>query len=101
VAGAFTDAKRPKPGLFKATARGTLFLDELDALPLPLQSKVLKAIEEKRIRRLGAVTGHAVDGKQIAAAQVDLDARVAEGRFRLELYHHLAVVLLALPSADM
>jgi two-component system response regulator HydG len=99
VAGAFTDAKRPKPGLFKATARGTLFLDELDALPL--QSKVLKAIEEKRIRRLGAVTGHAVDGKQIAAAQVDLDARVAEGRFRLELYHHLAVVLLALPSADM
>ena len=55
-AGAFTDAKRAKPGLFEAAARGTLFLDEIDALPVLLQSKLLKAIEEKRIRRLGAVT---------------------------------------------
>src|SRR5215468_7692398 len=54
-AGAFTDARRAKPGLFEAAARGSLFLDEIDALPTTLQSKLLKAIEEKRVRRLGAV----------------------------------------------
>ena len=55
-AGAFTDAKRAKPGLFEAAAGGTLFLDEIDALPLALQGKLLKAIEEKSVRRLGAVS---------------------------------------------
>ena len=54
-AGAFTDAKRAKPGLFEVATGGTLFLDEIDALPLSLQSKLLKVIEEKTIRRLGAV----------------------------------------------
>jgi transcriptional regulator with PAS, ATPase and Fis domain len=54
-AGAFTDARRAKPGLFEAAAHGTLFLDEVDALPLTLQSKLLKAIEEKQVRRLGAI----------------------------------------------
>jgi len=96
-AGAFTDAKRAKSGLFEAAARGTLFLDEIDALPLLLQSKLLKAVEAKRIRRLGAVAEHAVDVKLIAATQADLQARVAEGRFRLDLYHRLSVLLLALP----
>src|SRR5215475_12590835 len=84
-AGAFTDARRPKPGLFEAAAGGTLFLDEIEALPLLLQSKLLKAIEEKSIRRLGAVTEHAVDVKLIAATQADLNARVAGGPFRLDL----------------
>ena len=54
-AGAFTDAKRAKPGLFEAAAGGTLFLDEIDALPLALQGKLLTAIEAKRVRRVGAV----------------------------------------------
>src|SRR5262245_37604332 len=56
-AGAFTDAKRAKPGLMESASGGTLFLDEIDALPLPLQSKLLSAIEEKCVRRLGAVEG--------------------------------------------
>ena len=62
-AGAFTDARRAKPGLWETASGGTLFLDEVAELPLPLQSKLLKAIEEKRVRRLGAVTERAVDVK--------------------------------------
>src|SRR5438093_9232515 len=96
-AGAFSDARRPKPGLFQAAAGGTLFLDEIDALPLSLQHKLLKAIEEKRIRRLGAVRERLVDVKLIAATQVDLNARVREGHFRADLYHRLAVILLHIP----
>ena len=96
-AGAFTDAKRAKPGLFEAAARGTLFLDEIDALPVLLQSKLLKAIEEKQMRRLGAVAERPVDVKIIAATAADLHARTADGRFRLDLYHRLAVLLIALP----
>jgi DNA-binding NtrC family response regulator/predicted ATPase/class 3 adenylate cyclase len=95
-AGAFTDAKRAKPGLFEAASGGTLFLDEIDALPLPLQGKFLKAIEEKRLRRLGAVADHPVDVKLIAATQMGLSGRVVEGRFRTDLYHRLAVVILEL-----
>ena len=75
-AGAFTDAKRAKPGLFEAASGGTLFLDEIDSLSLPVQSKVLKAIEEKRVRRLGAVAPRDVDVKLIAATQKDLQALV-------------------------
>jgi two-component system, NtrC family, response regulator AtoC len=96
-AGTFTDAKRAKPGLMESASRGTLFLDEIDALPLPLQSKLLSAIEEKRVRRLGAVEGRQLDVKLIAATPTDLSVRVAEGRFRADLYHHLAVVILEIP----
>jgi DNA-binding NtrC family response regulator/predicted ATPase/class 3 adenylate cyclase len=95
-AGAFTDAKRAKLGLFEAASGGTLFLDEIDALPLPLQGKFLKAIEEKRLRRLGAVVDHPVDVKLIVATQMGLCGRVVEGRFRADLYHRLAVVILEL-----
>ena len=97
AAGAFTDAKRPKPGLFEVASGGTLFLDEIDALPLSLQGKLLKVIEEKRVRRLGAITDQAVDVKLIAATQADLRARIAEGRFRADLYYRLAVILLEMP----
>jgi two-component system, NtrC family, response regulator AtoC len=96
-AGAFTDAKRPKPGLFEAASGGTLFLDEIDALPLALQGKLLTAIEAKRVRRVGAVVEHAVDVKLIAATQVALSAQVEAGQFRADLYHRLAVVVLELP----
>jgi transcriptional regulator with PAS, ATPase and Fis domain len=78
-AGAFTDARRAKPGLFQAAAGDTLFLDEIDALPVSLQHKLLKAIEEKRIRRLGAVREHLVDVKLIVATQTDLNARILDG----------------------
>jgi DNA-binding NtrC family response regulator len=96
-AGAFTDAKRAKPGLFEAASGGTLFLDEIAALPLPLQSKCLRAIEAKRVRRVGAVVEHPLDVKLIAATQVELSGHVEAGRFRADLYHRLAVVVLALP----
>ena len=95
--GAFTDAKRAKPGLFEAASRGTLFLDEIDALPQVLQGKLLTALESKRVRRLGAVTERVVDVKLIAATNAVLPEVVAAGRFRADLYHRLAVVVLGLP----
>jgi DNA-binding NtrC family response regulator/tetratricopeptide (TPR) repeat protein len=96
-AGAFTDAKRMKPGLFEAASGGTLFLDEVDSLSAPVQSKLLKAIEEKRVRRLGAVAAREVDVKLIAATQRDLKALAEAGRFRADLYHRLAVLILNIP----
>jgi len=96
-AGAFTDAKRAKPGLFEAASRGTLFLNEIGALPLVLQGKLLTALESKRVRRLGALTERAVDVKLIAATNAVLEQRIAAGHFRADLYHRLAVVVLALP----
>ena len=96
-AGAFTDARRAKPGLFEAASGGTLFLDEIDSLSGLVQSKVLKAIEEKRVRRLGAITDRDVDVKLIAATQRDLKALVGAGAFRADLYHRLAVLVLRIP----
>jgi DNA-binding NtrC family response regulator/tetratricopeptide (TPR) repeat protein len=96
-AGAFTDAKRSKPGLFEAASGGTLFLDEIDSLSAPVQSKVLKAIEEKRVRRLGSVVSREVDVKLIAATQRNLAALVAAGAFRADLYHRLAVLIMPIP----
>ena len=96
-AGTFTDARRAKPGLVESAAHGTLFLDEIDALPLLLQSKLLSAIDEKRVRRLGAVASRQLDVKFIAATPTDLSVRVTEGHFRPDLYHRLAVVLLEIP----
>ena len=95
--GAFTDAKHTKPSLWEAASGGILFLDEIDALPLTLQSKLLTVIEAKRVRRLGAVAEHRTDVKLIAATQVNLPARAAEGQFRADLYHRLAVVILEVP----
>ncbi|MGH8067252.1 MAG: sigma 54-interacting transcriptional regulator [Candidatus Entotheonellia bacterium] len=95
--GAFTDAKRAKPGLFEAASGGTLFLDEIDALLPVLQSKLLTALEAKRVRRLGAVMERAVDVKCIAATNALLPEAVVAGRFRADLYHRVAVVVLGLP----
>jgi two-component system, NtrC family, response regulator AtoC len=95
--GAFTDARRAKPGLWEAASGGVLFLDEIDALPLTLQSKLLAVIESKRVRRLGSVVEHPVDVKLIAATQAALHVCVGERRFRADLYHRLAVVLLEVP----
>jgi DNA-binding NtrC family response regulator/tetratricopeptide (TPR) repeat protein len=96
-AGTFTDARRAKPGLWEAASGGTLFLDEVAELPLPLQSKLLKVIEDKRVRRLGAVTERVVDVKLTAATQAELSTVVQNGRFRADLYHRLSVVLLTVP----
>jgi len=95
--GAFTDAKSAKPGLFEVAAGGTLFLDEVNSLALELQSKLLRALEQKAVRRLGATTARTFDVRIVAATNTRLDRAVAEGRFREDLYYRLNVVTLELP----
>ncbi len=95
--GAFTDAKSGRPGLFEAADGGTLFLDEIGAVPLDLQAKLLTAIEEKKVRRVGGRQAANVDIQIIAATHEDLESRVKEGGFRSDLYHRLNVVSVVLP----
>ncbi|MEX2155687.1 MAG: sigma-54 dependent transcriptional regulator [Gemmatimonadales bacterium] len=95
--GAFTDAKAAKPGLFEAADGGTLLLDEIDSLAPELQSKVLRALEQKETRRLGSTTSRRIDLRIIAATNSDLGAAVRAGRFRQDLYYRLDVVSLHLP----
>jgi DNA-binding NtrC family response regulator len=96
--GSFTDAKQARPGLFETADGGTLFLDEIGAVPLDLQAKLLKAIEEKNIRRLGGRASLRVDVQIIAATHEDLQARSRDGRFREDLFHRLNVVGLVMPA---
>jgi transcriptional regulator with PAS, ATPase and Fis domain len=95
--GAFTDARTAKPGLFEAADGGTLFLDEIGELPLPLQGKILKALDEKEVRRVGAVRPRGVDVRIIAATHVDLAAAVARREFREDLFYRLNVIPIHLP----
>lgn len=95
--GAFTDAHAAKPGLFEEADRGTLFLDEIGHLPLPMQGKLLRALEERRIRRVGATQTRPVDVRIMAATLVDLAEAVRRGAFREDLYYRLNVVALTLP----
>src|SRR5438309_1173341 len=95
--GAFTDARRSKPGLFQTAHRGTIFLDEVGLLTEALQAKLLKVIEEHSVRRLGATQAEHVDVWIISATNTDLSAAIATGKFRADLYHRLAVVPLFLP----
>ncbi len=95
--GAFTDAKTAKPGLFEAADGGTLLLDEINRLAPELQSKLLRVLEEKTTRRLGATTSRKVDVRIIAASNADLAAEVRAGRFREDLYYRLNVISLHLP----
>jgi len=95
--GAFTDAHRTKPGLFEEADGGTLFLDEIGHLPIELQGKLLRALDERRVRRVGANQDRAVDVRIIAATHVDLHGAVAAGEFREDLYYRLNVVHLVLP----
>jgi sigma-54 dependent transcriptional regulator, acetoin dehydrogenase operon transcriptional activator AcoR len=96
-AGAFTDAKKDKPGRFQTADGGTLFLDEIGDMPLPLQVKILRALQEKVIEPLGAVSGVPVNVRVIAATNRDLEDMVARQTFRSDLYYRLNVVRLALP----
>lgn len=90
--GAFTGATAPKMGLFEIASGGTLFLDEIGEIPLNLQAKLLKAVEEKRIRRVGSNTERAVDTRIVAATSQDLKRMVARGRFRADLYDRLNIL---------
>jgi DNA-binding NtrC family response regulator/tetratricopeptide (TPR) repeat protein len=95
--GAFTDARHAKPGLLQAAHRGTLLLDEIALLPPAVQPKLLTAIEERTVRRLGSVHSEPVDVWIIAATNADLATATRRGTFREDLYHRLAVLTLTVP----
>jgi DNA-binding NtrC family response regulator len=95
--GAFTGAERARPGLFVEARGGTLFLDEIGELPPSVQVKLLRALQERRVRPLGSATEREVDVRVIAATARDLDEEVAAGRFREDLYFRVNVVRLHLP----
>jgi DNA-binding NtrC family response regulator len=95
--GAFTNAMNTKPGLFEIAGDGTLFLDEIGEMELTVQARLLKALEEKRFRRVGGVRDLKADFRLIAATNRDLQAEVAAGRFRGDLYYRLNVVRLRMP----
>jgi DNA-binding NtrC family response regulator len=96
--GAFTGATVAKPGLFELANGGTLFLDEVGHLPLVLQGKLLRALEERSIRRVGGTRAIAIDVRIIAATHVELAAAVSRREFREDLFHRLNVVPIELPS---
>ncbi|SKA63563.1 sigma-54-dependent transcriptional regulator [Desulfobaculum bizertense] len=98
VKGAFTGANRDKPGRFQLASGGTLFLDEIGEMPLELQAKLLRALQEKMVEPLGSVGPVPVDVRIIAATNRDLRREVAEGRFREDLYFRLNVLEIRIPS---
>jgi DNA-binding NtrC family response regulator len=95
--GAFTGAQAAKPGMLEVADRGSLFLDEIGDMDLQVQPRLLKALEEKRFRRLGDVRDRVVDVRLMAATHHDLPRAVAEKQFRQDLYYRLSVLPLRLP----
>jgi two-component system response regulator HydG len=97
VKGAFTDARADKPGLFVQAHGGTLFLDEVGDLPLGLQPKLLRALQERKVRPVGATAEVPIDVRVVSATNVDLEEAVHQKRFRQDLFFRLNVVHLPLP----
>jgi len=95
--GAFTDARQGKPGLFQAAHGGVLFLDEVNSLPLPAQAKLLTALEQREVRRLGSTRAEPADAWIVTATNSRLDAAVARREFRLDLYHRISAVVVEVP----
>jgi DNA-binding NtrC family response regulator len=95
--GAFTDASATKPGLLEMAKGGTIFLDEIGHLPLALQGKLLRVLQERQMRRVGGTKQIAVDVRVVAATHVDLVAAIQRGEFRADLYYRLNVVPVELP----
>lgn len=97
--GAFTDARQAKAGLLQVAHRGTMFLDEIGLMPDSLQAKLLKALEDRSVRRLGSTRTEPADAWVLAATSEDLAAAIRVRRFREDLYHRLAVVTTGCDSA--
>ncbi|MEO8080809.1 MAG: sigma-54 dependent transcriptional regulator, partial [Caldimonas sp.] len=95
--GAFTGANDDREGFFQAANGGTLFLDEIGDLPLSMQSKLLRAIQERSVRPVGAVTEQPVDVRLLSATHKDLNAEVQAGQFRQDLYYRLNVIQIRVP----
>jgi len=98
VKGAFTSAVKDRSGKFEAANMGTLFLDEIADMSLAAQAKVLRALQEQKIQRVGNEKDILVDVRVIAATNKDLKQEIIEGRFREDLYHRLAVIMIHVPS---
>jgi len=95
--GAFTDAKSARNGLFVEASGGTLFLDEIGEMPLEMQAKLLRALQERKVRPVGANTEIEFDSRIVAATHRDLDADVQQGRFRQDLFYRINVVRIDVP----
>jgi two-component system response regulator HydG len=98
VRGAFTDAKKGRDGLFIQATAGTLFLDEIGELPIEMQPKLLRALQERMVRPVGGNTETQIDVRIIAATNRNLEEDVAAGRFREDLFYRINVVTIAVPS---
>lgn len=98
VRGAFTDARRDRPGLFHEAAGGMLFLDEISEIPLNLQSKLLRVLEDKEVRPLGANQSEKIDARVLSASNRNLDGLVRAGKFRQDLFYRLNVIRIELPA---
>lgn len=96
--GAFTGAQEDRDGFFQAANGGTLFLDEVADLPLPMQVKLLRAIQERRVRKVGSASEEPVDVRIISATHRDLKVEMESGKFRQDLYYRLNVIELRMPS---
>jgi transcriptional regulator with GAF, ATPase, and Fis domain len=98
--GAFTSAIKTKPGKFEIADGGTLFLDEIGDMALPAQAKVLRALQENKITRVGGEKDMKVNVRILAATNKDLKKEIAEGNFREDLYHRLSVIVVRVPSLN-
>src|SRR5690606_23197367 len=95
--GSYTGATQDRVGFFQAARGGTLFLDEIGELPLAMQAKLLRAIQERRVRPLGETQEEPVDVRIVSATHKDLAAEVQAGRFRQDLYYRLNVIEIVVP----
>ena len=100
VKGAFTSAVKDRAGKFEAANGGTIFLDEVGDMSLPAQAKVLRALQESKIQRVGNDKDIKVNVRVVAATNKDLKKEIEEGRFREDLYHRLAVILIQVPALN-
>jgi len=100
VKGAFTSAVKDRAGKFEAANKGTIFLDEIGDMSLSAQAKVLRALQENKISRVGSDKDIKVDVRVLAATNKDLQKEIADGKFREDLYHRLAVILIKVPALN-